>query len=195
MARLDRIVSHTGRVSVITVSGLAGSGKSAAAGAIARRFGLRLVTVGNIFRQLAAEKETSLEDYLSGNPIGVHLKADRATYSFAKRGRCVLVGRLTGLVAGPVAYKIFLTAPIEVRAGRVAGRDGISYSTALQRIKLRDKTDKVTYKRIYGIDVDDLSHYNLVFDTQFFSKGVTAKLLTIVAGEAIKNWQKATTTG
>ncbi len=192
MASLRRVVSASrGGLPVITVSGLAGSGKSAAASAIARHFGLELVTIGDIFRRLARKEGLSLEKYLSRNPVGVHVKADRATYSLAKRGGCVLVGRLTGLVAGPSAFKIFLVAPLEVRAQRVALRDGISYREALHAVRKRDRIDLSTYERIYGIDVNDFSAYNLVFDTQYFSREATARLLTRIVGEALKKGGKS----
>lgn len=188
MASLRRVVSASGGgPPVITVSGLAGSGKSAAASAIARRFGLELVTVGDIFRRLAREEGVSLEKYLSRNPVDVHVKADRATYSFAKKGGCVLVGRLTGLIAGPSAFKIFLVAPLEVRAKRVALRDGISYREALLAVRKRDLLDRSTYRKIYGIDVNDMSRYNLVFDTQYFSKEATARLMIGIMKEALNN--------
>lgn len=186
MASLRRVVSASkGGLPVITVSGLAGSGKSAAASAIARHFGIELVTVGDIFRRFARENGLSLEKYLSRNPVGVHIKADRATFSYAKRGGCVLVGRLTGMIAGPSAFKIFLVAPLEVRAKRVALRDGISYMEALFAVRKRDRIDRSTYKRIYGIDVNDFSPYNLVFDTQYFSREATARLLITILGEAL----------
>ncbi len=187
MASLRRVVSASrGGPPVITVSGLAGSGKSAAASAIARHFGLELVTVGDIFRRLAREDGLSLDKYLSKNPKNVHIKADRAAYLLAKRGGCVLVGRLTGLVAGPSAFKIFLVAPLQVRARRVALRDGISYREALLAVRRRDRIDLSTYRRIYGIDVNDFSAYNLVFDTQYFSREATARLLIKIVGEALR---------
>lgn len=186
MARLGRIVAfHRGRPSAVTVSGLAGSGKSAAASTIAQNAGLRLFTVGETFRRLAADAGMGLEDYLARHPVDVHLKADRRSLAIARKGRCVLVGRLTGLIAGPAAYKIFLTAPLAVRAKRVAGRDGISYKEALSSVKKRDDTDRATYAKIYGINVDSLSPYNLVLDTQFFSRGTTARLLTAIVREAL----------
>lgn len=194
MASLRKVVSIAGRgLPVITVSGLAGSGKSAAASAIAKRFGLELVTVGDIFRHFAREEGVSLEKYLSRNPIGVHVKADKVTYSFAKRGGCVLVGRLTGLIAGPSAFKIFLVAPLEVRAKRVALRDGISYREALLAVRKRDRIDRSTYKKIYGIDVNDFSPYNLVFDTQYFSREATARLMIGIMKEALNNKQRGKT--
>lgn len=186
MASLRRVVSTPKGGPVITVSGLAGSGKSAAASAIAKHFGLELVTVGDIFRRLAGEEGTSLEKYLARNPVGVHIKADRATYSLAKRGGCVLVGRLTGLVAGPSAFKIFLVAPLQIRARRVALRDGISYREALLAVRRRDRLDLSTYRKIYGIDVNDMSPYNLVFDTQYFSREATARLLVTIIKEALR---------
>lgn len=186
MARLGRIVAfRRGRPSTVTVSGLAGSGKSAAARTIARNMGLGLFTVGETFRRLAADAGVGLEDYLARHPLDVHLKADRQSLAIARSGRCVLVGRLTGLIAGPSAYKIFLTAPQAVRAKRVARRDGISYREALSSVKKRDDNDRATYAKIYGINADDLSVYNLVLDTQFFSREATGRLLTAVVGEAL----------
>jgi cytidylate kinase len=52
-----------------------------------------------------------------------------------------------------------------VRADRVAQREGKSREQALQEMLAREASERKRYQEIYGIDLDDLSPYDLILDS------------------------------
>jgi len=60
---------------------------------------------------------------------------------------------------------VYLAAPEDVRARRVAERDGISENDALRLNKEREASERKRYREYYDIDPDDLSAYDLVVNT------------------------------
>ena len=94
----------------------------------------------------------------------------------------ILEGRLSGWMvkrAGIKALKVFLTAPLEVSAERVACRDDSSIKEALQKVKQRDAIDRKRYMKLYDIDIKDESVYDLIFDTTQF--GVVDEVDAIIS--------------
>ena len=58
-----------------------------------------------------------------------------------------------------------MTAAIEVRAKRVAEREGKSEKAALDEILTREQSERARYHAIYGIDLDDVSVFALHIDS------------------------------
>lgn len=85
------------------------------------------------------------------------------------RARDVLVeSRLAGWIArneGLAALSVYLVCDDEVRAGRVAEREGIDVPQALAENAEREKVERQRYLALYGLDVDDLTIYDLVLDS------------------------------
>lgn len=64
------------------------------------------------------------------------------------------------------ALKIYIKAPIEIRAQRLSDRNGIRYKEALDFAKRKDELTARIYRRLYGIDVlNDVSPFDLVVDS------------------------------
>ena len=149
----------------ITVSGLSGSGKSTIGRAIAKAFNLKLKSMGDIFRELAKEKGMTIEEFSKTRDVETDIMLDKKAMEFAKKGNIVLIGRLTGWVAGDNAdVKVWVDCSENVRIKRVAKRESISNEEAGKRILERDGADAKRYKEIYDIDVDDKSIYDILFD-------------------------------
>jgi cytidylate kinase len=153
---------------VVAVSGLHGTGKSTYASNIANEFKLRHVSAGKLFRQIAAERQlslTALSCEAEQNEELDHL-LDERTRKEIRKGKVVVDGLLAGWMARECsALKIYLSAPYEVRIRRIVARDGISYTQAERVTLLRERSEKRRFKRVYGIDIDDLSIYDLVLNT------------------------------
>lgn len=165
---------------VVTVSGPHGTGKSAAAKALAERFGLRYVSAGDMFRRIARERGITFEDLTQAAllDLEIDLAIDQTTRSEAEKGTVVLDGQLTGWMAREyAAIKIYLTAPDPVRIQRIASRDSISPEEAREKTVKREEAQKTRYKNAYGIDVDDISVYNLVVDTSILDAKALAEFL------------------
>lgn len=160
------------RKPVIAIAGLHGVGKTVYAKAVAERYGLRYVSAGVLFRKLAGERGMSLVEFseLAKHDDSIDKEIDRRTVEEAKVGGCVLDGLLVAWMAKDYAdLKIWLKAPLKIRAGRVQNREGKTLEEALEETIARERAEAERFKAYYGIDLNDLSIYDLVIDTSKFS--------------------------
>ena len=72
--------------------------------------------------------------------------------------------------------KVWLDVPLEVRAKRSAGRDGIPYKEALEAVGQREQTERKEWKRIYGFDYfEQKNQADLVLDSSGLTVEQTVK--------------------
>ena len=96
----------------------------------------------------------------------------------SEKRNSVLEGQLSAWMAKEEAnMKILLTAPDKVRIQRIAKRDSISIKKAYNTTYKREKSEKERYLKYYGIDLNDISIYDLIFDTSLLSEKETMKTL------------------
>lgn len=152
----------------IVICGLHGTGKSTYARRIAEAFGLRHISAGELFRQMAAERKLSLTELSreAEKNDAIDRLLDERTEKEIEKGGVVVDALLAGWMArGRGALKVYLSAPFEIRIHRIASRDGISYAEAEKVTLLRERIERRRFKRLYGIEIDDLSIYDLVLNT------------------------------
>lgn len=153
------------------MGGLPGSGKTTVCQALAEQTGWRYVNAGQIFRQLAEELGLALAELgrrAEADP-SIDRQLDERMVDIARREQgLILEGRLTGWMVhrhGLPAYKIWLTAPPEIRARRISKREDESFAQALVDMQARERSERQRYLEYHGIDLDDLSIYELCIDT------------------------------
>ena len=174
---------------VIAISGKPGAGKTTYAKEVARLFNLRYVSSGMLFRQIATERGVSLLELhkFAESDFEIDKAVDNRALEEAKRGDVVVEGHLAGWILGDLAdLKIFFTAPLEIRAMRVAARDGVSYEKALKELKLREESNKLRAKLLYGFDLDDLSIFDVVINTSRLSKDVITETLKTLISKLVE---------
>jgi len=153
----------------IALSGKSGCGNSTVSRLTAERLGLRMINYtfhtiaderGMDFRRLCdlAEKDSSWD-----------LLLDRRQVELAAAGDCVLGSRLALWLLKDADLKVFLDAPLEVRAGRILLREGGEYEAVLRETAERDRRDRNRYLKLYGIDNDDFHFVDLTIDTSGLS--------------------------
>lgn len=156
---------------LLTVGGPAGSGKSTLASLLSESLSLPLISTGSIFRQIASEHGM---DVLSFNLYAEgHREVDeeldrRVVQEARRRGSCVVEGRLACHMlrrAGLRPFCVYLDAEEMVRAQRIAAREHADVADALSAMRRRGESERRRYMAIYGIDVEDTSHYDLVLDS------------------------------
>ncbi len=171
---------------VVTISGMHGVGKSSCAKLLAENFNLKHLSSGEIFRSLAKKKGMTVEEfssYVEKNPE-VDREIDEKTIRAAKEGNVIIDARLSAWKAGKFAdIKILLTAPLEVRVKRLAERENKTYKESLEETLLREQSEKERFKRIYNIDIDDYSVFDVIINTELWSLDSVVKILKTVVEE------------
>ena len=154
---------------LITISGPPGSGKSTVVAAVAETFDLAHVSGGDVFRGLAAERGLSLAAFneLAETDESIDRDLDRRLRETAReRDDVVLESRLSGWMAGDLAdLKVWLDAPLEVRAARIADREGTAVDAAIEETRTREESERSRYRTYYEIDFADRSIYDLAVNT------------------------------
>jgi len=149
----------------IAISGKSGCGNSTVSRMVADRMGLTLVNYtfraiaqeqGMSFSQIreAAEKDSSWDRYL-----------DKRQVEMAAEGNTVLGSRLAVWMLKDADLKVYLTAPPDVRAGRIQKREGGAFEDVLKETLARDERDRKRYLKLYGIDNNEFGFVDLVIDT------------------------------
>lgn len=154
---------------VIVVSGPPGGGKTTQAKKIAKHFSLRYHSAGMIFREIAKSRGLSLEELsiIAAKDPSIDIEIDRRTYEEALRGNVVLDGHLTAWIVSDIAdIKIYVTAPLHTRIKRIAERDKIDLGKAMRETIIREYIQKKRFVEYYGIDIDDLSIFDLIINTE-----------------------------
>jgi cytidylate kinase len=159
---------------------------------------IRHVSAGALFRRIAKEKRVSLED-LGEKALedpSIDKLVDERTVAEAKKGNVVVDGQLAGWVLKDRSdLRIYLTAPEDVRLGRIAKRDKVTLERAHVQTEQRESVQRERYSRHYGFHVEDRSIYHLVLDTSLGSIDDTAKVLVsaaIMVRRARKSQRKST---
>jgi cytidylate kinase len=154
---------------LITVSGPGGSGKSTLAADLAGRLGYDHVSGGDIFRAIADERGlTPLQlNRRAEEDDSIDRDLDRRLRTTAReRDDLVLESRLSGWMAGEYAdLRVWLDAPLNVRAERIADREGKPVDRAREETQARAESEAGRYRDYYGIDIGDRSIYDLVVNT------------------------------
>jgi cytidylate kinase len=155
---------------LVTISGLPGSGTTTVSRLVAEALGLDRLPGGEVFRQMAAEAGMTLAEF------GVHAQdhpaidreLDDRLEARAAEGGCVIESRLAGWLvtrAGLTAVRVWVDCDDDVRAARVAARDGSTIAEARADNAARSALERTRYQAVYGIDLDDRSTYDLVLDS------------------------------
>ncbi len=153
---------------IIAISGPAGSGKTTYAKILARKLGLRYFSAGSIFREIASKKGLSLEELskIAEKDPSIDLEIDRKTLEEASKGNVIVEGHLVAWVVKDIAdVKIYVKAPLIERVKRIASRENRPINEVLEETVSRENSQRKRFYEYYGIDIRDLSIFDLVIDT------------------------------
>lgn len=153
---------------LLTISGLPGSGTTTVSRLISEKYGLEMISAGEVFRSLAKEYCMTLAEFgaLAESDDSIDIKIDERQKEIARtRDNIILEGRLAGHMAER-ALKVWIKASVDVRVQRIVSREGSSFGEKLAETIEREASEAVRYRTIYGIDINDLSVYDLVIDSE-----------------------------
>jgi cytidylate kinase len=154
----------------VTVSGLPGSGTTSLARYLAAEHNLDLISAGEVFRQMAKEREMDLVEFgrLASEDSSIdRLIDERQKEIAAEKNDIIVEGRLSGWFIGDAELKIWLTASLECRIRRILARDVIeNLDIAKKTTRQREECEAERYRTYYDIDIGDLSPYHMVLNSE-----------------------------
>ncbi|MCE4617766.1 MAG: AAA family ATPase [Desulfurococcales archaeon] len=154
-----------GRKPIVVISGPPGSGKTTYSKRLAQDLNLPYHSAGQIFREIASSKGLRLDEMsrLAEKDPSIDLLIDETTMKRATRCGGVIEGHLTAWVLKDIAdVSIFLNAPLDVRLGRISGREK---NDVIEETISREESQYHRYLKFYGIDVNIYSGFDMVIDT------------------------------
>jgi predicted cytidylate kinase len=176
---------------IITIGGNLGAGKTTLANKLANALHYEQLYVGGIFRDMAAEKHLTIEQFyaqLKNDPALEQAVDQRQATMMRERDDLIVQGRVAWYFAKSSPFKVFnilLTVDPSVGTSRVGekteniGRatDEVAAATAE-----REKMERERYAMLYGIkDHLDPKQYDFVLDTTALSEQeVFEKVMTAV---------------
>jgi cytidylate kinase len=137
-----------------------------------------LISAGGVFREVARRRGVSVVDLnrLAEDDPSIDRDLDRLQGELARAGPCVVESRLSGWMVD-ADLKVWLDAPLAVRAARVAMREGQPPERARQALLEREQSEWSRYKALYGIEFGDRTPYHLVIDTSRWDPEVIVDVL------------------
>ncbi|SDQ62215.1 (d)CMP kinase [Natronobacterium texcoconense] len=170
----------------ITVSGPPGCGATTLCNRLAEAIGCPYVSGGDIFRELAEERELSLTQLTAKAEASdeIDRALDQRLQTIAEKWGMankpfILESRLAGWLAGDRAdLRIWLDAPEEVRARRIEDR----VETEAE-MRVREVSEAGRYESYYEIDIDDREFYDLSINTARWSKEGVFELVRMALEE------------
>ena len=163
---------------IIALSGLQGAGKSTIKDLLAEKLGLKKYSMGDLRGKMAIARGMTIDEL---NALGMEQDfTDKEVDSYQENlgkteDNFVIDGWLSWHFI-PHAKKIFLTVDRKVAAQRIfaacqnrIGREDEPYFSSAEDVErniiARHEQNSARYKKWYGIDYMDPSHYDLILDT------------------------------
>ncbi|MBS7641246.1 cytidylate kinase family protein [Candidatus Bathyarchaeota archaeon] len=187
------ILMSGGKKIIICISGLAGSGKSTAARKIAKHYGLKFYSGGDALKAVALEmgykvSERGWWETESGiqfvgerlRNLEIDRRVDEKMMEWAREGDVVLDSWTMPWLLKE-GFKIWLDASEEVRAARIARRDGISFEEALRRMRERETKTKEIYQKLYGFKLgEDFEPFHVILDVNNLNEDEVFETLRLI---------------
>ena len=162
---------------IITITGEPGCGKSTVAEIIANKLNYKLISSGDIARTIAKEKNIPenifFSEYIKKYPE-IDYEIDDKVIKYCKNNNNIVVPtRMAGILLekeGIDSFNVYLEADFSVRVERISIRENKNIKQVKKETKKRRKSEIKRYRKLYKVDINNLSIYNFVIYTHFQKK-------------------------
>lgn len=159
---------------VISISGDIASGKGAVSDILIEKLNYGIYRNGEYFRKLAKEYNMTLQefgDYVAKHPE-IDMEIEESAKEYSKTHDNFIIDARLGWYSVPESFKVYLKVDIEEAAKRAFNdskrKDVENFSSISEHKKAleeRFRIENERYFKLYGIQKDDMSNYDLVIDT------------------------------
>ncbi|MHA1265214.1 MAG: (d)CMP kinase [Candidatus Helarchaeota archaeon] len=178
---------------IITISGFHGTGKTTVAKQIAHQFKMNYIAAGDVFRQMAKERKMTLNEFstfVEQHPE-IDREIDERTIMEAKKGNVVLDALLAAWMTQDISdINILLITDQEIRIKRIAQRESRSFEEVKQETLKREQSEIARFKKIYNINLNDYSIYDLILNTGLWSQETVEQVIIQLIKAYLKSNQK-----
>jgi len=167
-------------MAILTITKQFGSGGGEIGSSVASFLGYEYIPLGRVFEEAgkAGNKIKKLAEEVGKSVPGLWERTDWSFVAFAAfsqstilrytlRNNIVVMTRGGNILLRsiPHAFRIFMTAPFEVRVRRIMEREEVSREIAVMMAKKADREMAVTVQQVYGTNWTDPTEYDRVIDT------------------------------
>jgi len=182
---------------IITFAGAVGGGKSTTGKMVAQKLGYRHYSNGDFMRNLARKRGESFLDFnkvletTSSESVELNKLIDESPKNFVGDGDKVVIDAHVGFHFFPESFKVYLDLDPHIAAERIfskprADEPVLSEKEMLEKVLWRNQSVQDRFKKLYDVDIRDLSHYDLVIDTGKPENNVDSVVDQVLA--AYKQW-------
>ena len=187
---------------ILCICGMSGSGKSTVAKRLGEYYGLSYYSGGAALKAVAGDMGYKVSEvgwweteeglrFLEKrtNSLEIDQRVDEQQLKLAEKGDVILDSwAMPWLLKG--GFKIWLEASEEVRAQRLAGRDGLGYKKALKILREKERRTRAIYRKLYGFELgEDFSPFHLILDVNQLSKDEVLKALRMAVDRIVLDRQ------
>ena len=176
----------------ISLAGDLGSGKSTVADILLSRLSAEYYSTGAIVRGIAEKRGmtvTELNIYMETHPE-IDREIDDGIIALSEVDKLIVIDSRMAWHFTKGTFKVYLSCDVETSALRImnANRTGEHSATLQETIdctRARRESEKKRYMTQYGVDIKDLTNYDLVVDTTYATPEQVAE--TIIS--SFLRWQ------
>lgn len=160
---------------IITITGKPCSGKSTIAKILVEKYGFKRIGVGDIFKEEAKKRGMNAEEFnaFCMNDPSYDFFIDKKTEELGKslKGQKVIFDSRLAWHFVPESFKVYVDLDEEEMAKRLANSDREgkekfdNIESAKKSLKSRRQLEIDRYKKLYNVDIEDLSNFDYILDS------------------------------
>ena len=181
------------RMDKISLAGDLGSGKSTVSEILIRELSAEYYSTGSIVRSIAEKMNMSvveLNHYMETHPE-IDTMIDDGISALSDDPRMLVIDSRMAWHFTKGTFRVYMTVDLETSALRImnANRRGEHSATLEETVastRARRLSEQKRYMDQYGVDIKDLSNYDLIVDTTYASPEQVADVII----SSFRRWQK-----
>ena len=160
---------------IITITGKPCSGKSTISKLLVEKYGFKRIGVGDICKEEAKKRGMNSEEFnkflLSDPSFDYYIDQQSEILGKQYEGQKVVFDSRLAWHFVPKSFKVFVDLNEDEMARRLANSDRTgkekfdNIEDAMRTLKERESTEIARYKKIYNVDLTDLSNFDFVLDS------------------------------